>query len=52
MSKELIVIVIIVGVLAPLLFMNARKNKKRSNSRKDRGFMSDYLDKKKENKND
>jgi hypothetical protein len=46
MSRELIVIVIIVGVLAPLLFMNTRKNKKRNNSRKDRAFMKDYLEKK------
>ncbi|MGH1387675.1 hypothetical protein [Kordia sp.] len=46
MSTELIVIVVIVGVLAPLLFINTRKNKKRTNSRKDRAFMKDYLEKK------
>lgn len=46
MSTELIVIIVIVGVLAPLLFMNTRKNKKQSNNRKDRAFMKDYLEKK------
>ena len=48
MTTELIVIIIIVGVLAPLLFINTRKNKRRSNSRKNREFMGDYLDKKKD----
>ncbi|MEM6685908.1 MAG: hypothetical protein AAF617_09020 [Bacteroidota bacterium] len=51
MTTELIIIIIIVAVLAPLLFMNTRKNKRRANSRKSREFMSDYLDKKKD-KND
>lgn len=50
MTTELIVFIVIVAVLAPFLFMNARKNKKRSNSRKDRGFMRDYLDNKKDDK--
>ncbi|MFK7750192.1 MAG: hypothetical protein AB8B65_17505 [Kordia sp.] len=52
MSTELIVIVVIVGVLGPLLIINTRKNKKQNNSRKDRGFMTDYLDKKKNQKDD
>ncbi|PTX61513.1 hypothetical protein C8N46_104156 [Kordia periserrulae] len=50
MSTELIVFIIIVAVLAPLLFINARKNKRRINDRKNRGFMSDYLDKKEKEK--
>ncbi len=52
MSTELIVFIVIVGVLAPLLFINTRKNKRRTNSRKDRRFMNDYLRNKDEEKND
>ena len=52
MSQELIIFIIIVGVLAPLLFINTRKNKKRNSSRKNRSFMNDYLEKKKEQQND
>ena len=52
MSQELIVIIIIVSVLGPFLIINTRKNKRRNNSRKDRQFMNDYLEKKKDQKND
>ena len=40
------------AVLGPFLIINTRKNKRRNNSRKDRQFMNDYLEKKKDQKND
>ncbi len=52
MTRELIIFIIIVVVLAPFLFINTRKNKKRSNSRKSRGFMSTYLEEKKKTEKD
>jgi formate hydrogenlyase subunit 4 len=50
MDSELIVIIIIVAVLGPLMYMNTRKNKARNSNRRERGFMSDYLDEKRRNK--
>ncbi|WP_157547189.1 hypothetical protein [Kordia zhangzhouensis] len=49
MSLELIIIIVIVAILAPLLLINTRKNKKQNQGRKSRSFMGNYLEEKKRN---
>ncbi|MBC8755159.1 hypothetical protein H2O64_10780 [Kordia sp. YSTF-M3] len=50
--RDLIIVIVIVVILAPFLFVNTRKNKKRAMSRKNKVFMKKHLEQKKEPKDD
>lgn len=50
--KELIIFIVIIVILVPFLFVNSRRNKKRTLSRKNKVFMNKQLERKEESKND